>query len=69
MIAAYKIKPTITIITFMDIVSYHIWVTIKTSQFVKNVTRKPQKGVPQDIRGNAAQRLPNLHMLPIHQYE
>ena len=69
MIVAYKIKPTITIIIFMAIVCYHIWVTIKTSQFVKNVTRKPQKGVPQDIRGNTAQRLPNIHMLLIHQYE
>ena len=42
MIAAYTIT-TITIIIFMAIVCYHFWITIKTSQFVKNLTRKPQR--------------------------
>ena len=42
MIAAYTIT-TITVIIFMAIVCYHIWVAIKTSQIVKNLTRKPQR--------------------------
>ena len=59
-IVAYTIT-TITIVIFMAIVCYHIWVTIKTSQFVKNLTRKPhrqqisQRGARQNGRGNAAQ--------------
>ena len=61
MIAAYTIT-TITIIIFMAIVCYHIWIAIKTSQIVKNLTRKPQRqqeGAQQensiDGSGNAAQ--------------
>ena len=61
MIAAYTIT-TITIIIFMPIVCYHIWIAIKTSQIVKILTRKPQRqqgGVQQenpiDGSGNAAQ--------------
>ena len=42
MIAAYTIT-TITIIIFMAIVCYHIWVAITTSQLVKKHTRKPQR--------------------------
>ena len=60
MIAAYTIT-TITIIIFMVIVCYHIWIAIKTSQIVKNLTRKPQRqqeGAQQensiDGSGNAA---------------
>ena len=34
---------TITIIIFMAIVWYHIWIAIKTSQIFKNLARKPQR--------------------------
>ena len=61
MIAAYTIT-TITVIIFMAIVCYHIWVAIKTSQIVKNLTRKPQRQQQDaqqenltDGSGNAAQ--------------
>ena len=42
MIAAYTIT-TITIIIFIVITSYHIWIAIKTSQVVKKLTRKPHR--------------------------
>ena len=42
MIAAYTITTT-TVIIFMAIVCYHIWNAIKTSQIVKNLTRKLQR--------------------------
>ena len=42
MIAAYTIT-TITIIIFIVITSYHIWIAIKTSQVVKKLTRKPPR--------------------------
>ena len=61
MIAAYTIT-TVTIIFFMAIVCYLVWIAIKTSQIVKNLTRKPrrqQRGVRQenliDEKGKAAQ--------------
>ena len=61
MIAAYT-TTTITIIVFMAIVCYHIWIAIKTSQIVKNHTRKPQRQQedvqqenPIDGSGNAVQ--------------
>ena len=66
MIAAYTITTT-TVIIFMTIVCYHIWNAIKTSQFVKNLTRKlhrqqevaQQEGAQQEDRidgsGSAAQ--------------
>ena len=61
MIAAYT-TTTITIIIFMAIVCYHIWIAIKTSQIVKNLIRTPQRqqgGVQQenpiDGSGNVAQ--------------
>ena len=64
MIAAYTIT-TITIIIFMAIVCYHIWIAIKTSQTVKNLTWKPQRQQedvqqenPIDGSGNVAQTAP-----------
>ena len=61
MIAAYT-TTTITIIIFVAIVCYHIWIAIKTSQTVKKHTRKPQRqqgGVQQenpiDGSGNVTQ--------------
>ena len=66
MIASYTIT-AITIITFMAIVCYHIWIAITRSQTVKKITSKPQvlqegaqqDGVQQenpiDGSGNAAQ--------------
>ena len=62
MIAACTIT-TITIIIFMAIVSYHVWIAIKTSQFVKNVTRKPQRGVRQ-VKEAMLLRLPNIRLFP-----
>ena len=66
MIAAYTIT-TITVIIFIAIVCYHIWIAITTSQIVKNLTRKlhrqqedaQQEGAQQedciDGSGSAAQ--------------
>ena len=66
MIASYTIT-AITIITFMAIVCYHIWIGITRSRTVKKITSKPQvlqegaqqDGVQQenpiDGSGNAAQ--------------
>ena len=63
MIAAYTITTT-TVIIFIAIVCYHIWIAITTSQIVKNLTRKlqrqqevaQQEGAQQvDESGSAAQ--------------
>ena len=42
MIASYTIT-TITIIIFIVITSYHIWIAIKTSHVFKKLTRKPHR--------------------------
>ena len=54
MIAAYTIT-AITVIIFMVIVCYHIWIAITTSQIVENCTRKLQRQ-QEDAQQEGAQQ-------------
>ena len=69
MIAAYTIT-TITIIIFMAIVCYHIWIAIKTSQTVKNMrgnlrdNRKVFNRKTPLMEVAMLLRLPMLQLLP-----